>query len=116
MKKISSHIKAIAICLTFLITISVMGKPIHLLFSDCDHNIVLTTTTDDSNFSIDLDIESNDCEFCKFTPQTPTLVDSPQVFQGKIQVIEQVKLIAASQTSDQSYLDFYSLRGPPSIC
>lgn len=114
MKKLALHIKPLAVLLTFLIVFTITGKSIHVLFSDCDHTIATSQQEHQENGDfIDIAEELVDCEWCKFVPQTPTLVEAPSLEYSIISPIITtsgfVYLSHYAQTHDPSS----QFRGPP---
>ncbi|MGB0525009.1 MAG: hypothetical protein ACPGJS_18700 [Flammeovirgaceae bacterium] len=115
MKKLASHIKPVAILLSFLIVFTITGKVMHLAFADCDHHISLKGVSDDELNITANDHEYMDCELCKFTPQTPTLVTTPQLETVEFAFVEIQVNTLISRLQIQSYFHDSSLRGPPSF-
>lgn len=116
MKKLSIHIKPLALFLVFLIAFAITGKPLHLVFSDCDHNITLHSTNQDAELStLNTDAEFIACDLCKFTIQTPVLVHTPSIELAPITVNASLKSLSPKLVYLQQYHDTRSLRGPPSL-
>lgn len=115
MKKLIHHIRPLAALFLFLLILTAGAHTAHLLFSDCDHSIALHSEEHDEDNVTISHLDTVECDFCKFTPPTPTLEPILTLDSSPIIGFAIYNGGENTQILSHHFDATITLRGPPSL-